>query len=697
MGPTGSTGATGATGAKGLSWRGPWSPTTTYEIDDAVEHGGSSYVAIASSTAIAPPNLEWALLALQGATGPAGPQGPQGIEGAMGPVGPRGPKGMVWRGSWSAITSYDVDDTVEYQGASWIAVQSSTAISPPSLEWELVAAQGAIGPPGPAGAQGDQGEQGPAGPQGPQGPPGSPGSVFGCTDVRAYGAAGDGVTDDTAAIQLALSAAGAAGGGRVCIPPGRYRVTNTLLVPSNTQVWGAGRGSSVLVSPAGQYPGQIVEGQRVYATVAMAAVSNASVSGITVDHTAGESANGIVVVAGNAGAGTRSRNCVVEDNEVLFPASPGHKYAIWNLVSDGTKLLRNYVDGGVTTNTPGQEEGIESYGGDDVLIEGNSVRNVDANGIYVTLDPLSGPMRNVRVVHNYVEGSQRGITLQVASTLAGALVQGNQVRRSWTAGLKLTTSAGNAVSDVQLRDNALQGGLTGISLYGDAGATISNVVVAGNTVSSTTDPSSASIQASWFSHTSFEHNTVTGAPQRGIFVGNADDVRLVGNRVDGTQQSALYLYALTHAWATANTLREYNQANGGFAGLYVDTCSNALLTDNTFFQSANAYYPIFVPNGDRVSVGGGNAVLMSYTGNPVFRNNATNPNRGTYTLTADDAAAGQVTISSAVIHRDSALVILQQYVAGKANLPFSLERGDGSFTLHFSGATGGEVFEWTAQ
>jgi hypothetical protein len=42
-------------------------------------------------------------------------------------------------------------------------------------------------------------------------------------NVRDYGAIGDGTTDDTAAIQAALDAAGAAGGGKVYLPAGQYR------------------------------------------------------------------------------------------------------------------------------------------------------------------------------------------------------------------------------------------------------------------------------------------------------------------------------------------------------------------------------------------------------------------------------------------------------------------------------------------
>ena len=47
-------------------------------------------------------------------------------------------------------------------------------------------------------------------------------------DVKAFGAVGDGVADDTQKIQQAINAAGANGGGTVFFPQGKYRVTVSL-------------------------------------------------------------------------------------------------------------------------------------------------------------------------------------------------------------------------------------------------------------------------------------------------------------------------------------------------------------------------------------------------------------------------------------------------------------------------------------
>src|SRR5512135_421699 len=54
------------------------------------------------------------------------------------------------------------------------------------------------------------------------------GQVF---NVKAYGAKGDGTTDDKAAIQAAINAAKAAGGGVVNFPPGTFMVSGPLVLP----------------------------------------------------------------------------------------------------------------------------------------------------------------------------------------------------------------------------------------------------------------------------------------------------------------------------------------------------------------------------------------------------------------------------------------------------------------------------------
>jgi hypothetical protein len=50
QGSQGPAGQTGATGAKGLNWKGAWSSSTAYVVDDAVTSNGTSYVSKTSNT-----------------------------------------------------------------------------------------------------------------------------------------------------------------------------------------------------------------------------------------------------------------------------------------------------------------------------------------------------------------------------------------------------------------------------------------------------------------------------------------------------------------------------------------------------------------------------------------------------------------------------------------------------------------------
>lgn len=61
------------------------------------------------------------------------------------------------------------------------------------------------------------------------------------TNILFFGAVGDGVTDDTAAIQAGLDACETAGGGMLVFNPGTYMISASLDIPSNTALVGAGK------------------------------------------------------------------------------------------------------------------------------------------------------------------------------------------------------------------------------------------------------------------------------------------------------------------------------------------------------------------------------------------------------------------------------------------------------------------------
>lgn len=156
QGPAGPQGAPGPTGASGLEWKGQWSATASYILDDAVAYDGASYFCINPNTNTPPTKLptdtNWALLASEGATGPQGPQGAQGEKGEKGNQGIQGPTGSS--GAQGEIGPQGAKGDTGAQGAT-----------------------GSTGPAGPTGPQGIKGDTGDTGPQGPTGPKGDAGST----------------------------------------------------------------------------------------------------------------------------------------------------------------------------------------------------------------------------------------------------------------------------------------------------------------------------------------------------------------------------------------------------------------------------------------------------------------------------------------------------------------------------------------
>lgn len=204
-GPQGPQGPPGSSGGAvtGLNYRGTYSSTAIYAVNDFVSFDGSSYISVVAGNQGNVPgasSLAWALLA-QGGTGLIGPpgltgsQGLQGPTGAQGPEGPQGPAGtagangspgLVYRGAYASTTNYALGDVVIWQGASYASLLAANVGNTPSSSpaaWGVLTAQGPAGPQGiqgvagPMGAQGLQGATGSAGATGPQGPQGIPGQA----------------------------------------------------------------------------------------------------------------------------------------------------------------------------------------------------------------------------------------------------------------------------------------------------------------------------------------------------------------------------------------------------------------------------------------------------------------------------------------------------------------------------------------
>ena len=190
----------------------------------------------------------------RGEPGPRGERGEQGVPGPVGPPGPQGPQGEP--------------GTPGTPGAKG--------------EQGVPGPQGEPGTPGTPGAKGEQGVPGPVGPPGPQGPQGEPGKngldgsnyddsgiirrLTALENVQVpaaqpksarsvnvldapYRADPTGAQDSTKAIQDAVDAVAALGGGAVFIPGGIYKVSYPFIqLKGFVQVYGEGTATQIVAT-----------------------------------------------------------------------------------------------------------------------------------------------------------------------------------------------------------------------------------------------------------------------------------------------------------------------------------------------------------------------------------------------------------------------------------------------------------------
>jgi hypothetical protein len=168
----GEPGAPGVNGEPGVVWRGPWSHVEDYAPGDAVEDGGSSYVATSPSHGSRPPSSSWDLLAKKGDKGEPGKPGKPGIVHSGGSGGGWGGTGVTPGSSGSSLPS----------GGTPGQVVTNTA--PGTGDWQD---PGASLPPGGttgevltklSDAEGDAGWEPAAGSVGPTGPAGPAGTKW---------------------------------------------------------------------------------------------------------------------------------------------------------------------------------------------------------------------------------------------------------------------------------------------------------------------------------------------------------------------------------------------------------------------------------------------------------------------------------------------------------------------------------------
>lgn len=304
-------------------------------------------------------------------------------------------------------------------------------------------------------------------------------------NVLDFGAKGDGTTDDTAAIQAAINAAGC-----VFLPEGTYKISAALQLKSKTKLMGAGWTSVIKVDAAAatRFIPILVN--------VTAGTEGIMISDLAVDGSGkGQLDAGLIQI--NASRGFVVERVKVYNGGTPAEASPsgvnGITASAGSLGGIGsTGVIRDcYIE---ATTKAGINISTEAYG---VLVEGNRVLNCTGNGVTPGIQVAGG--LNTRIIGNHVSGCQgSGILIGTTGGVGTyryplwTIVTNNHVHDNGQGtadghGIRVQNAAGqttNVYGYINISDNIVYGtgSNTSYFVYGIYFENLDNIVCDNNIV-----------------------------------------------------------------------------------------------------------------------------------------------------------------------------------------------------------------------
>jgi hypothetical protein len=378
--------------------------------------------------------------------------------------------------------------------------------------------------------------------------------------VRDFGAAGDGVVDDTPAIQRAIDAVGDA--GVVLFPPGTYQVTQ-LRVGSRIALVGAAPGAVTFrnTAPAGRnFSGMVTS-----ATVA-GGVTDVEIRNLTFDRTVETDAFDEHVYLENC------RRVVIENSRFVGRISrPHHAQKGVHLRGCRDARILNNVFEDIADNA------LALNWLDAATVAGHHVvsGNVFARTSGDPASQLIVTQSDVTVVANVFRG-------QAPTGLAGNWIETGTANGTAITALSLTANSVRGFSSL-IHDvhglvavgNVLHNALLNVDAVDQRSrdvAFVGNVATGGGF-----------LRAKRVDHVLIEGNVVTDSTGDGIMVQEASQVSVLGNRVRRAQRSGVFVDGTTGAVIVADNACDDN-GQGGIAdagsGVLVQNAAEATLVGN---------------------------------------------------------------------------------------------------------------------
>jgi hypothetical protein len=382
-------------------------------------------------------------------------------------------------------------------------------------------------------------------------------------NVKDFGAVGDGVANDTAAIQAALSAGS---GSTVYIPPGIYLVSS-LTMPTKTTICGVGRGSVLKASGTGNI--LVINGISGGVQIEDVTVRDLSFLGLN-NMSAGPLGCGVI--------SSHSVNVTVEDCH-FDSFGPG----VADTATGGAAIcfyvncIGPVVRGNVVVNGTGYLNGVDilvySAGGY-AVIDGNKCYSTNSNGIYTNAATKVGRIiitNNICKNHTRhgiipVYGGSGGGGGNATGDLVDTIITNNICEDCDSTGIYVNTDADGMVISNNIIESCSGGGPNGyvldggISLMGsgkkicvgnfirNTGYTSAGVERVINTPGVSNDPTkTTSIRVASSSTGIVSGNVIVGGSGRGIeLTGGAAGAQIANNIIINPEYAAIHIDAINN-------------------------------------------------------------------------------------------------------------------------------------------------------
>lgn len=490
-------------------------------------------------------------------------------------------------------------------------------------------------------------------------------------NVKAYGATGDGVTDDTLAIQAACTAANG-----VFFPSGTYKVTTPVTLKSNNFIYGEGASSVILYTGTATSQGAlyansgsnaayveniVIQNLKVLGTVstdgfsefvhliAMHGVRNCLIDSCEI---VGFRGDGIIIGSGDVALQERHNVDVTISNCYIDGVNNDNRNGISVIDGNGVAIENNYFTRCSRSTMPGAID-IEPDDNNFHVVKNISIRNnriydcrggVAAITVFLPIQTFDTPPNGFVIEGNYIDtpnapsNNTYGIFFEFGNPFAtptavppitdatpnlGVRILNNYVRLP-TLGPGRGIVVWN-INDAIIADNEFYGGST--SLIGYPNTNVIDLALVNNTF----------------------------------------------NRVNGTGDYAVSFNTCSRVKIEGNTFKDCGATSGAARGA-IEFSANEMLQNNTFASSANW------TTGTGWSIGAGVATKTAGTASSLAQ-----------TISAG-LAAGVVYKLTYTITRSAGTITPR--LTGGTTVTGTARSASGTYTEYITAVTGNTAFDF---